>query len=46
MPYRISKEGDKYVVRKQWTGKKVAEHDTLEKAKAQIRAIYLHEKGK
>jgi len=46
MPYRIAKEKGKFVVRKEWSGKKMGTHDTLDEAKAQIRAIYANEKGK
>lgn len=43
MPYIVRKEGDKWVVRKRFGGKKVGTTDSKEKARAMIRAIYYSE---
>jgi hypothetical protein len=43
MPYKIFKEGSKYVVRKNRLGRSFGKHDTKEKAQAQIRAIEANE---
>lgn len=39
MPYSIRKAGNKFIVIKSTTGEKVAEHDSMEKAKSQIRLL-------
>ena len=43
MPYIIRKEDAKYVVRKKETSEKVGTHDTKRQARAQVKAIYMHE---
>ena len=43
MPYAVHKRGDKYVVVKKDDGKVMGTHESLEKARAQIRAIYANE---
>lgn len=44
MPYQIRKKGSKWVVEHK-DGTKVAEHDSEEKAKAQMRLLYGVEGG-
>lgn len=46
MPYQIKKVGNKYKIVKKDTGKVVGTSDTLEKAKASIRARYGSENKK
>ena len=43
MPYIIRKNGDKYEIVKEDTGKVVGHSDTKEKAQASIRARYANE---
>lgn len=45
MPYRIRKIGNKWVVEKADTGKKVAEHNSKEKAESQINLLRAVEHG-
>jgi phosphosulfolactate synthase (CoM biosynthesis protein A) len=45
MPYAIKKIGDKWLVVKADTGKKVAEHDSEEKAKKQLNLLKAIEHG-
>ena len=43
MPYAVHKRGDKYVVVKKDDGKVMGTHESLKKARAQIKAIYANE---
>lgn len=43
MPYSIEKKGDQFCVYNNDTGEKVGEHDTRQKAVAQMRAIMANE---
>lgn len=45
MPYKIVKEDDKYIVRKKEDNKLIGTHDSREKAKKQIAAIYANKKA-
>ena len=44
MPWRIVKNGSKYQVVKETTGKVVGTHPTRAKAEAQLRALYANVK--
>ncbi|MFA5626133.1 MAG: DUF2188 domain-containing protein [Thiohalomonadaceae bacterium] len=44
MPYKVKRQGDKWVVVKKDSGKVVSHHATKEKAQSAIRAIYANEK--
>mgnify|MGYP001584856543 CR=1 FL=1 len=46
MPYSVKKVGNKYKIIKASTGKVVGTSDTLEQAKASIRARYMGENKK
>ena len=43
MPYEISKRGDKYCVVKKGGDKSFGCHNTLDRAKRQLRALYASE---
>lgn len=45
MPYKIEKQGRKFVVINKDTGKIKGTHDTKEKAVAQLRLLYAIEEG-
>lgn len=44
MPWKVQKQGSKYAVVKETTGKVVGTHPTRAKATAQLRALYASEK--
>jgi hypothetical protein len=44
MPYKISRDGSEWVVKKRFGGKVVGKHDSREKAVKQIQAIHINER--